>query len=65
MMSEVLGAKTLEQVQRYKAMIRAMDTLELIEYTLSRDHCLALERELAERLQQMVGSPVQVQLKLD
>lgn len=52
-MSEVLGAITEEERERYKARIKAMDTPTLIRYTLGRDHCLALERELAERLQRL------------
>lgn len=37
-------------IRSFEQSLSRMTTEELISYTLDRDHCLPLERELAERL---------------
>ena len=41
-------------IDEYTATIQRMDTMELIEYTLIREHCQPLERELALRLKRFI-----------
>lgn len=45
----------LQQIRAaYAAQLKTMSTEALVSYTLNRDHCDVLEKELAERLQEIV-----------